>query len=70
MKTVRYSGYRLDCPQESLFCVAPFSAKAGAISFSLVESAKEDDLKHFKYLKYVLEELTDATTQDLDKHMP
>lgn len=53
-----------------LFCVAPYSAKASAITFSLVESAKENGLKPFEYLKYLLEELPNATTQELDKYMP
>ena len=53
-----------------LFCVAPYGAKASAITFSLIESAKENGLKPFEYLKYLLEELPNATTQDLDKFMP
>lgn len=53
-----------------LFCVAPYSAKASAITFSLVESAKENGLKPFDYLKYLMEELPNATTKDLDKYMP
>ncbi len=53
-----------------LFCVAPYSAKASAITFSLIESAKENELKPFEYLKYLLEELPNATSNDLDKYMP
>ena len=53
-----------------LFCVAPYGAKASAIAFSLIESAKENGLKPFEYLKYLLEELPNATSQDLDKYMP
>lgn len=53
-----------------LFCVAPYSAKASAITFSLVESAKENGLKPFEYLKYLLEELPNAASQDLDRYLP
>ncbi|HHT85818.1 MAG TPA: transposase domain-containing protein, partial [Firmicutes bacterium] len=50
-----------------LFCVAPYSAKASAITFSLVESAKENGLKPFEYLKYLLGELPNAASQDLER---
>lgn len=53
-----------------MFCVAPYSAKASAITFSLIESAKENGLKPFEYLKYILEELPNARAKDLDKYMP
>lgn len=53
-----------------LFCVAPYGAKASAVTFSLIESAKENGLKPFEYLKYLLEELPNASAQDLDKFMP
>ena len=53
-----------------LFCVAPYGAKASAVTFALIESAKENGLKPFEYLKFLLEELPNATTKDLDKYMP
>ena len=53
-----------------LFCVAPYGAKASAIRFSLIESAKENGLKPFEYLKHLLEELPNTRSQDLDKFMP
>jgi len=53
-----------------LFCITPRGAKASAITFSLIESAKENDLKPFEYLEYLLKELPSATTKDLDRFMP
>jgi len=47
-----------------------YGAKASAVTFSLIESAKENGLKPFEYLKYLVEELPNATTKDLDKYMP
>ena len=52
------------------FCVAPYSAKASAVTFSLIESAKENGLKPFEYQKYLLKELPNTTIQELDKYMP
>lgn len=53
-----------------LFCDTQGGAKSSAVTFSLIESAKENGLKPFEYLKYVLEELPNATTKDLDRFMP
>ena len=53
-----------------LFCITPRGAKASAVTFSLIESAKENDLKPFDYLEYLLKELPNASTHDLDKFMP
>lgn len=53
-----------------LFCVTPQGARASAVTFSVVESAKENGLKPYEYLKYLLDELPNATTGDLDKYMP
>lgn len=53
-----------------LFCIAPHGAKASAITFSLIESAKENGLKPFEYLKYLLEELPNIDNGDLSKFMP
>jgi transposase len=53
-----------------LFCITPRGAKAGAVTFSLIESAKENSLKPFEYLECLLKELPNAGTNDLDKFMP
>ena len=53
-----------------LFCITPRGAKASAITFSLVESAKENGLKPFDYLEYLLSELPNATTGNLHQFMP
>lgn len=53
-----------------LFCITARGAKASAITFSLIESAKENGLKPFEYLEYLLEELAKATIKDLDRFMP
>ena len=41
-----------------LFCKANSGAKSSALIFSLVESAKMNNLKIFEYLEYVLDELS------------
>lgn len=53
-----------------LFCNTPGGAKASAVTFSLIESAKENNLKPFDYLEYLLTELPNATTSELDKFLP
>lgn len=56
--------------RDFLFCITPRGARASAVTFSLTESAKENDLKPFEYLEYLLKELPNASTDDLDKFMP
>ena len=56
-----------------LFSTSPKGAKASAIIYSIVETAKENNLDPLKYLTYVLEQLplmdlTDEAT--LDTLMP
>lgn len=41
-----------------LFCNTPSGARATAIAFSLVETAKANDLNPFKYLEYIFEKLS------------
>jgi len=53
-----------------LFCITPQGAKASAVTFSLIESAKENGLKPYEYLKYLLDELPNATTGNLDRFLP
>ena len=53
-----------------LFCITPKGAQASAITFSIIESAKENGLKPFEYLEYVLNQLPNATSQALDKFLP
>jgi uncharacterized membrane protein len=48
----------------------PKGAKSSAITFSLIESAKENGLNPYEYLKYLLEELPSTSTKDLDKFLP
>ena len=53
-----------------LFCDTPGGAKSSAVTFSLIESAKENGLKPHDYIEYLLEELPNASTKDLDSFMP
>ena len=53
-----------------LFCDTPGGAKSSAVTFSLIESAKENGLKPYDYIEYLLEELPNASTKDLDSFMP
>lgn len=41
-----------------MFCKTPFGAKATATVFSLIETAKANDLDSFKYLVYIFEKLS------------
>ncbi len=43
---------------------------SSAVTFSLIESAKENELNPYEYLKYLLEELPKANMKDLDKFLP
>jgi len=38
-----------------LFCCTPKGAKASSIIYSIIETAKENGLKPFEYLKYIFE---------------
>jgi transposase len=53
-----------------LFCITPRGARASATTYSVVESAKENGLKSFEYLKYLFTELPNATAKDLDEFLP
>lgn len=51
-------------------CNTPNGAKASAIIYSLVETAKENGLKPFDYLEYLLQEMPNADLTDLNRFMP
>lgn len=56
-----------------LFSTSPKGAKASAIIYSIVETAKENGLDPLRYLTYVLEQLPLIDLQDyaaLDALMP
>jgi len=53
-----------------LFCNTPRGAKASAVIFSIVESAKENGLKPFEYINYLLTELPNQTSATLERFMP
>lgn len=49
-----------------LFANTPKGAKASAIIYSVVETAKENGLQPFQYLKYLFEKLPNIDTSDLE----
>jgi len=49
-----------------LFCNTPNGADASAIVYSIIETARENGLKPFEYLKYLLEKLPNITTSEVD----
>lgn len=53
-----------------LFCITPKGASASAITFSIIETAKENGLKPFEYLEYLFTHLPSTTSQELDQYMP
>lgn len=53
-----------------LFCQTPKGAKASAITFSLIESAKANGLKPFDYLEHIFQHMPNATTSQLDDFLP
>ena len=53
-----------------LFSNTPNGAEASSILYSIIETAKENNLHPFQYLKYLLETLPGATTGDLEKFLP
>ena len=58
------------CRKNFLFCNTPTGAKASAIAFSIVETAKENGLKPFDYIEYLLSALPNADLTHLDPFMP
>jgi hypothetical protein len=53
-----------------LFSNTPNGAESSSILFSLVETAKENGLRPFHYLKFLLEELPNSTTSGLEELLP
>jgi len=53
-----------------LFCNSVSGAEASAIAFSVIETAKENGLKPFEYLNFLLETLPNAKTSEIDNLLP
>jgi transposase len=53
-----------------LFSSTPNGAEASSIFYSIIETAKENQLNPFQYLKFLLETLPTATTDDLESLLP
>ena len=53
-----------------LFCNSVSGAGASAIAFSIIETAKENGLKPFEYLNFLLETLPNAKTSQIDDLLP
>jgi transposase len=53
-----------------LFCNTPRGARASAIVYSIVETAKENGLIPFEYLRYLFERLPNLGGGDLDELLP
>lgn len=61
------------CRKNFLFCNTPKGATASAIAFSILETAKENGLKPFEYMRYLLEQLPNSDVKDpavLDSLLP
>jgi hypothetical protein len=53
-----------------LFSNTPRGAKASAVVYSVVETAKENDLIPFEYLRHVFEKLPNLGDGELDELLP
>jgi hypothetical protein len=53
-----------------LFSNTPNGAESSSILYSLVETAKENNLSPYQYIKYLLEKLPNTTTGELDALLP
>jgi len=53
-----------------LFCNTVNGAKASAIVYSIIETAKANGLKPFEYLEFLFETIPNATTGQLDSLLP
>jgi len=53
-----------------LFCNSVSGAKASAVAFSVIETAKENGLKPFEYLQFLFETLPNATTDKIEDLLP
>jgi hypothetical protein len=53
-----------------LFSNTPDGAKASSIMYSIIETAKENGLHPFHYVKFLLETLPSADTNEIEKLLP
>ena len=53
-----------------LFASSVNGAKASAIAFSIIETARENGLKPFEYLNFLLEALPDTTSGQIEELLP
>ena len=53
-----------------LFSNTPRGADASAVVFSIIETAKENRLSVYEYLKYLFEQLPNARSSDIENLMP
>lgn len=53
-----------------LFATTPAGADASSVMYSILETAKDNGLHPFQYMKYLLETLPNATTSDLEALLP
>lgn len=53
-----------------LFCNTPNGAESSSIYYSIIETAKENHLNPFQYLKFLLEMLPSKTTNNLETLLP
>jgi len=53
-----------------LFSNSVSGVKASAIAFSIIETAKENALNPYEYVKFLLETLPNTTTSQVERLMP
>ena len=53
-----------------LFSFTPAGANASSVMYSVIETAKENGLHPFQYVKYLLDVLPNATSADIDAFLP
>ena len=53
-----------------LFCQTSEGARASSVIYSIVETAKENDLIPFEYLKFLFEKLPNATSTQISSFLP
>ena len=53
-----------------MFSNTPNGAESSSILFSLVETAKANNLNPYQYIKYLLEKLPTARTSELESFLP
>jgi len=53
-----------------LFSNTPNGAESSSIYYSIIETAKENNLNPFQYMKFLLEKLPSSKTSDLELLLP